>query len=217
LITGQPVESLPDELRYRAAPEATVAAVEFLRQQGGAGATRLIGIHAACNTLKNQQRRCWPAQRFGQLIQRLGAESAGTRFVLFEGPADAEINQAIFGNCGAQRSQVIVARMLPMRVVGALIRQCQLFVSNDSGLMHTAAACQVPCVSLFGPTNPVWVHPWKTKHTVVSTQLSCSPCFYYSSRPLSCPAHLDFQCMRDITLDQVLAAVEQQLGKPVTA
>jgi heptosyltransferase-2 len=107
-----------------------------------------------------------------------------------------------------------------MRVVAGLMRRCHIFLSNDSGLMHTAAACRMPCVSIFGPTNAVWMRPWNTPCVVVSRRLPCSPCFYYSCRPLLCPAGLNFACMRDLPVDMVYAAVQQLLAQtdvPLTA
>jgi len=84
-------------------------------------------------------------------------------------------------------------------------------LSNDSGLMHTAAACRVPCVSIYGATNPVWDGPWKTEVVVVSRHLPCSPCFYYSSRPLDCPAKLDYACVRELPVEDVEKAARQLL------
>lgn len=214
LLTGN--KNLPDELHYRNHADADVAAGDYLRAHGLDATLPLIGIHAACNSLKNHHRRCWPAFRFGEFIQQMHRDHPGARFLLFEGPADAAINDAVAAAIGDANGTVNVAKMLPMRVVAALIRRCQLFVSNDSGLMHTAAACQVPCVVIFGPTNPVWVHPWKTEHVVVSRQLPCSPCFHYSSRPLTCPARLDYACVRELPLADVLNAARRLYrGNPV--
>jgi heptosyltransferase-2 len=213
-LLGVEPAGLPDELCYRIHPEALDAADEFLKQHGLEQSSPLIGIHAGCNSLKNQNRRCWPAFRFGELIRQVQQDLPGARFVLFEGPTDGELNEAIIS---AAASDVAVAKMLPMRVVAALMTRCQLFVSNDSGLMHTAAACKVPCVSIFGPTNPTWVRPWKTRNAVVSRRLPCSPCFYYSSRPLSCPANLDFACVRELPLEMVKAAALELLRETPVA
>ena len=213
IITGRDAKTMSDDLHYISRSEADRAAEEFLcAQVRGKPIGPLIGIHAACNSLKNQHRRCWPARRFGRLIEQMAAGSPNLTFLLFEGPDDAEINKLILANVTTHRDRVIVASSLPMRVVGALMRHCQLFLSNDSGLMHAAAACRVPCVSIFGPTNPTWVHPWKTHSVIVSQHLPCSPCFYYSSRPLTCPANLDFACVREISVDEVFKAIQNLLA-----
>ncbi len=207
------VDALPDEFSYRIHPSAVTAADAYLKEHKLDQAAPLIGIHAACNSLKNQHCRCWPPIRLGEFIRRFREQTPGARFILFEGPSDQQMNEAVVVAAGPASGDIVVAKMLPLRLVAALVKRCHLFLSNDSGMMHTAAACKVPCASIFGPTNPAWVRPWKTQNIIVSRQLPCSPCFYYSSRPLVCPAHLDFACVRDIAVDDVLNAVQQLLAQ----
>jgi ADP-heptose:LPS heptosyltransferase len=207
LLTGKDVTELPDDLVFRTSSQSETAADEFMRGQGLLGASPLIGIHPSCNPLKNQQNRCWPPGHFVQFIERIAGRLSAARFLLFEGPQDARLAQQIRENAGS----VVAARMLPVGVVGALIRRCDLFVSNCSGLIHIAAACKVPTVGIYGPTNPVWDGPWKTESVVVSRHLPCSPCFYYSSRPLDCPARLDYACVRELPVDDVEKAALQLL------
>jgi heptosyltransferase-2 len=208
-LTGE--EALPDDLLFRHGVESTRAAEEFIRQHNLGEATPVIGIHPSCNALKNQQNRCWPPTQFVQFIERIGQQLPGARFILFEGPQDAQLAQLVHNH--AART-IIVARQLPVEVVGALIQRCDLFVSNCSGLIHIAAACKVPTVGIYGPTNPTWDKPWKTEAIVVTRGLPCSPCFYYSSRPLDCPAKLDYSCVRELPVEDVERAALQLL-KPV--
>ena len=207
ILSGQEAHSLSDELRYAIPPETIDSSHQFLKSHGLDQTPCLIGFHAGCNSLKNQQRRCWPAPRFAELINRLTEALPSARFILFEGPQDEAITREIQKHAKG----IVLAKSLPMRVVGALIRRCKLFVSNDSGLMHVAAACKIPCVVIFGPTNPAWVRPWKCPSILVSRHLPCSPCFYYSSRPLSCPAGLDYACVNELPVEDVKAAVLQLL------
>jgi heptosyltransferase-2 len=170
-------------------------------------AAPLVGVHPSCNPLKNQQKRCWPPTHFVQLIERLSRRFPNARFLLFEGPEDVQLAKLIRENAHS----ITVANQLPVGTVGALIRRCQLFVSNCSGLIHIAAACKVPTVGIYGPTNPTWDRPWKTEAIVVSRRLPCSPCFYYSSRPLDCVANLDYACVRELPVDDVERAALQLL------
>ncbi|HUJ09432.1 MAG TPA: glycosyltransferase family 9 protein [Verrucomicrobiae bacterium] len=209
-LRGEEMRALPDEMLLRSRPESVREAEEFLTAHGLEHATPLIGIHPSCNSLKNQQNRCWPPQHFVQFIESMSTQMPSARFLLFEGPSDARLAGMIRQNAHS----VTTARMLPLGIVGALIRRCQLFVGNDSGLLHVASACKVPCVAIFGPTNPTWVAPWKTRHVIVSRGLPCSPCFKYSSRPLSCPARLDYACVRELPLELVEAAARQLLQSP---
>jgi heptosyltransferase-2 len=207
LLTGTPAAELPRELWFKSTPESEKAAQGFLESHGLDRANPLIGLHPSCNPMKNQQRRCWPPSQFARFMERMVEIQPAARFVLFEGPQDEQVISAVHKKPGC----VAVARQLSIGAVAAVIRRCQLFVSNDSGLLHVASACKVPCVAIFGPTNPSWVAPWRTPHIIVSRGLPCSPCFRYSSRPLSCPAHLDYACVRELPLEAVEAAARQLL------
>ncbi|NQU09546.1 glycosyltransferase family 9 protein [bacterium] len=208
-LLGTTPEQLPDDLVFRYPPAAEAAAGEFLRTSGLRPGAPLIGIHASCHILKNQQNRCWPPGSFAELLQRLGRRVPGAQFFLLEGPSDAAVTGAI---CQIVPT-VPVARKLPMPVVRALIGQCDLFLCNLSGLMHIAAAARTPTVAIYGPTNPVWDHPWKTEHTIVNQHLPCSPCFRYGSRPLSCPAGLDYACVRELPVEMVEQATLELLER----
>jgi heptosyltransferase-2 len=103
----------------------------------------------------------------------------------------------------------------PIDVVGkttvaealALVSRCGLFLSNDSGLMHVAAALRVPQVALFGSTDPRKTAPLNDKAVVIHpNEIRCTPCF-----KSECPE--DLECMKAITVEEVAAAAEKLLRK----
>jgi heptosyltransferase-2 len=84
----------------------------------------------------------------------------------------------------------------------ALLRKALLFVGNDSGVMHLAAAAGIPLVALFGPQSPVKFGPWSKRARVIYTQFPCSPCrqkFFTECEPSprQKPA-----CIEAITVDE---------------
>jgi len=89
----------------------------------------------------------WPAERFAQLAARV---AAGRPWLLVEGPADRAAAAPLRALPG-----VVVAYGLPPRVLAALLRPAGVFVGNDSGVTHLAAASGAPTVALFGPSDPV--------------------------------------------------------------
>jgi heptosyltransferase I len=89
----------------------------------------------------------------------------------------------------------------------ALIRRAALVVTNDSGLMHIAAALGRPAISIFGPTNPVQVGPYGQPENVIRLDLPCSPCNY--RRLAQCPN--DHKCMRDLPVEMVMDRIREVL------
>jgi ADP-heptose:LPS heptosyltransferase len=82
----------------------------------------------------------------------------------------------------------------------ALVRRARLCVTNDSGSMHVAVAVGSPVVSVFGPTNPVWIGPYGRPHAVVQAELPCTSC--YLRRLRDCPN--DHKCMHEVTPAMVI-------------
>ena len=96
----------------------------------------------------------------------------------------------------------------------ALIKQCQLFVSNDSGLMHTATAMQIPTVGLFGPSDPARSAPYGKGHIIVRADLPCMPCkkyphYQYGDSYVQCVYDHEHKghCMQCLSVDQVYEAI----------
>ncbi|PYK24794.1 MAG: hypothetical protein DME52_10340 [Verrucomicrobia bacterium] len=91
--------------------------------------------------------------------------------------------------------------------LAALIQRAAVCVTNDSGAMHVAASLGKPMVSVFGPTNPIRVGPYRRPESVVRLDLPCSPCNY---RWLSqCP--FDHACMKQLTSGMVVERVREIL------
>lgn len=151
-----------------------------------------VGIHTGTSSFKGHRERRLPVQKFLELINSM----PDIDFFLFGTDEEKQENEFISKN--AKYGNVILIQNKPIRMVASIIKQMNAFVSNDSGLMHLAAAVGIPVVAIFGPTNPVWVRPWKVKHKIVRIELPCSPCFYYSPKPLKCVAGLDFKCLKEI-------------------
>jgi heptosyltransferase II len=93
-------------------------------------------------------------------------------------------------------------------VLTALLSQCRLLVTNDSGPMHLAAAVQTPVVALFGSTSPHWTGPLGKGHSLIYKNLDCSPCFQKT-----CP--IGYPCLKGITVDEVFQGIESRLSKKV--
>ena len=91
--------------------------------------------------------------------------------------------------------------------VAALIRRAAICVTNDSGPMHLAVALDRPVVSVFGPTDRIWIGPYGRPDAVLQASLPCSPCYL---RQLSrCPN--GHACMREVSAQAVIVRAESML------
>ena len=164
---------------------------------------RLVAFHTGSALFKNHLKRRWAPERFAQVADRLAAEK-DTTILLFGGKEDEEANDRCTKAMKTRPHSVTGCRFLES---AALLSRCQLLVTNDSALMHAAAALRVPTVAIFGPTNPTSVRPFEVRHRIVRKELSCSPCFFYSPRPLQCyRKEKDFACLNWIEADEVTDA-----------
>lgn len=118
---------------------------------------RFLAVHPGSGSaIKN-----WPPHRFAALV---GAHAPGKRWLLVSGPADEESVAPLSALPGAVR-----ARDLPLRVLGALLANAGLYVGNDSGVTHLAAAAGAPTLALFGPTDAKTWGPVGPRVEVVSS------------------------------------------------
>jgi ADP-heptose:LPS heptosyltransferase len=81
-------------------------------------------------------------------------------------------------------------------------------VTNDSGPMHLAVALDRPVVSIFGPSDSLWIGPYRRPDAVVSANVPCSPCYL---RKLSQCPH-EHACMRQVSSETVIERIETMLA-----
>jgi ADP-heptose:LPS heptosyltransferase len=168
--------------------------------------TRLLGIHAGCNTYKNQHRRRWPPDRFAELCSRVKGE-LGLTPLLFGGAADRSVNEAIKNGCAI----ATLVETPTIRDTAAVMQRCAAFVSNDSALGHLAGALDVPAVMIVGPTDPAEIGALGSVSRTVAASLPCAPCFRVSRRPLSCSHAIPFACTLSISVDTVFTEIASVL------
>jgi len=167
---------------------------ELLKTYGIEKEHLVIGINpgAAYGSAK-----CWLPERFSELATKLVQVNSNIRIVFFGSGEGVELVRQI---CRDLPSGVVnLAGATSLRELMAIIANCNLFLTNDSGPMHIADALEVPLVALFGSTDPVVTGPYR-QGQVIQKDVSCSPCF-----KRRCP--IDFPCMKKIETEDVYRAV----------
>jgi len=169
------------------------------------GGKFLIGFHAGSATFKGHTNKRWHYEKYAELARKLN-ERYDAISILFGTERDVNGHiQAIVPDITVIPEATNILESL------ALMEKCKLFVSNDTALMHLAAALKIPTVAVFAYTNQRELHPWKTQHVVVRKELDCSPCFFNSPRPVKCiwKGEEEFKCIKTIAVDEVIEAVEK--------
>jgi heptosyltransferase-2 len=173
-------------------------AEEFLVASGARQNSLRIAIGAGASY---GSAKCWPPSRFAELANRLRAQTDAD-VILFGTAREAAVTRAISSEL--HRPPVDLTEKTAIADLPPLLSQCHLFIGNDSGAMHVAAAVGLPVVAVFGPTDPRGTAPVTPRSTIVQQKPYCSPCFLRQ-----CPT--DHRCMRSITSEMVEAATKPWL------
>ncbi len=201
----QPYIFLTDEERRRAR--------NLLSSSFSDNKTPLVGINPGA-TYGSAKR--WLPERFADVIINTINDLNG-RVIIFGSPSEVEIAEEIQtlvrARCARPSTQnsKLETQILNMsgktglRELSALIAECDVFITNDSGPMHMASALLVPIVAIFGSTDKATTGPFGEGHKIIAKGLPCSPCM-----ERECPeGHLN--CMTSITADEVFDAVKEIL------
>lgn len=163
---------------------------ETLRAQGEKGDRPIVGVSPGA-TYGSAKR--WYPDRYARLCDKIYAFSKA-HILILGGAGEREIGNEVARLMKSPSTNL--CGNTDLRQAIALIERCQLFLTNDSGLMHVAAALDVPLIAVFGSTNPVTTGPCGSKSHVVRAPVACSPCL-----KTDCPT--DHRCMKEVTVDMV--------------
>jgi heptosyltransferase II len=145
----------------------------------------------------------WPPERFGALGAALQQEFRA-RLVLLGGPDERPVADEVKAHLPGPVLDLVGHTDL-RQALGVLSR-LKLLITNDSGLMHAAAALRVPLVAIFGSTDPVATGPFTAQATVLHHPLPCSPCFRRT-----CDLGNHYACLTAIEVAEALGAARRWL------
>jgi lipopolysaccharide heptosyltransferase II len=175
------------------APEDVQAVDRLLCSAGIRAEETLIALHSGAS----MQPKCWPPERFAELISRLSVLS-GVRLLLLGGPQDRLRTEQIVA--GMDAAPVVLTETTVMQQA-EVQRRCAVLVTADTGPMHLACATGTPVVALFGPTNPRDFGPGYVPGNVVIRKVAgCPDCSWERC------VHAN-RCMRAISAAEVAGIV----------
>ena len=169
----------------------------------GAGVTEMqlkVGLFPGAGW----QLREWMPERFASIGDRL-VQHFNAQVLIFGGPKDVELVNTV---CNLMNEPAIpFAGTLQIRQLAACIEKCDLFLTNDTGPMHIAAAVGTPTLALFGPGNHIRFQPLGDVHTIIRHDVPCSPCKQFTDK---CKDNI---CMKQITVDEVWGSISKILNR----
>ncbi len=148
--------------------------------------------------------KMWPIENFIELIKLIDKYLPDEVFLIF-GSKEEQMQSREFDKI----TDINIKNLTGILSLDELVRKignCNIFVTNDSGLMHIASACNVPIIAIFGPTVKEFGFYPRTKSIIVEKQLYCRPCHLHGGNFCK-EGH--FKCMKDITPQEVFCAFKK--------
>ena len=179
----------------------------YLRWQNIDPEKKVIGLHPGATW----PAKMWPAERFADLIDLLNAK-LGVQVVVTQGPKDREVVEKISRRAVGN---AVFLNVLPLRQLAAILSLLRVYVANDSGPMHIAAAVGTKTVGIFGPGEEnIWFpytppyYDLSAGHVALRKDVPCHPC------------HLDFcnregdgymECMKLLSVTEVFEEIRRRV------
>jgi len=192
------IRSDPQSLVMRLETSAKESAARILAEKGISINDTIIGVAPGARFGPAKR---WPAEYYFQLLRTIG-EDWNIKTAVFTGPADQEIARQLKEHAG--KNILFFDGVQSLTTVAALVARCTVLVSNDSGLIHIAAAVGTKTVGIYCSTSPVWTRPYGEGHIILSSDVPCRPCFNESCRDGS------YRCLHAVGVQDVVAAVHKQ-------
>lgn len=203
MLQGLGLQTGPDTLELHISEENLAWANNFVREKTSGQKKKIIGINpgAAYGPAK-----CWPAEKYAALGKQLCLDPE-VIVAVFGTRADHDAALIIQKEVNKNANVIDLTGRTSLGQALAMINVCNVFVTNDSGLMHVSAALKIPTVAIFGSTDHVATGPYSDNSSIVRTELDCSPCL-----ETHCPRK-HFRCMEDIHVEDVAEVVYTHLKK----
>ncbi|HKQ48658.1 MAG TPA: lipopolysaccharide heptosyltransferase II [Phycisphaerae bacterium] len=151
--------------------------------------------------------KCWPAEKYAALADQL-IDRYNARVVASLSPTERDIADRL-AETVRRRIEIFVSPPLGLGPLKALIRRCQLLITNDTGPRHFAAAFGVPVITIFGSSDPAWTETRFAKERIVKLHLDCQPCM-----ERVCPLK-HHHCMKLLEPELVLEKAAEFLSRPL--
>lgn len=179
-------------------PESERWVEELFKREGIKASDSLLALHPAASCPS----KVWPNERFAQVADKL-VQQYGFKVLVICGPKDLALAEGVIKQ---MRSLAInLSGKTSVSQLASVLKRCNLFISNDSGPVHIAAAVGTPVISIFGRNqaglSPARWGPTGKKDKILHKEVGCIECLAHNCVK-------EFTCLKAITVDDVVKAVE---------
>jgi heptosyltransferase-2 len=197
-----PPESMPDITLGMSSARKESARLR-LQAQGVDFTRTMVGVNPGA--FYGSAKR-WPVARYAAVLDRL-IDERQVSVAIFGSPNEVKIAESI--RAAMRRQPAILSGRTELSELIAMIACCDLFLTNDSGPMHLAAALRVPTLAIFGSTDEVATGPMSPAAVVLNKRVECSPCLLRE-----CP--IDHRCMTRLSSEEVVQQALRMIDAPRT-
>jgi len=159
---------------------------------------RCIGIHPS----SKWKQKVWNKDKFIELIKKISETNSTYTFKVFLGPDD---NVDSWDNIDVSGIEIVKNKTITEIV--PILKDLELLISNDNGIMHLAAYLGIKVVGIFGMSDPIQWHAINNRENVVETRMDCAPCNKLGTMKR---CH-NYECIKRITVEDVFSKVERCL------
>ncbi|MFQ5686768.1 MAG: glycosyltransferase family 9 protein [Candidatus Scalindua sp.] len=177
---------------------------EYLTSQGFKDRDKIIGFHPGSGISQKWKR--WPAPYYSELINMIDSEWKVSVLIFGDHNEDGMISDILSGINGSVKALKITDKTLMESA--ALIDLCQAFIGNDSGLMHIAAANNVPTFCIAGPTDIKKTAPYGPDSHIVYSNLECLFCYNFNTVNFKCPQNIPYKCLNELYPKEVYKQIQ---------
>lgn len=189
------IESREPSVQLDVSPARQTSAREMLRRAGAHHIDEHRPIVALCPGSTNSRAKRWPANSFAQVADSL-IDRANADVVLIGASSELDVSQQVAARM--RYNPIVLTGQTSLAETVALLSITDVFITNDTGPAHIAAALDRPTLVIFGPTNPATTRPFSAQAEIVRRPPMCAPCMLRD-----CP--IDHRCMTAITPEEIFA------------
>ena len=176
---------------------------DILKENGMSGGSVCVAINPGASCASKR----WKAEKFAEVGNAL-IEKYGVKVVVLSGEADKELGDKV--SALLNEKCLNLSGKTSVADIASVLRRVKLFISNDSGPVHISCAVGTPVVAIFGRSDrglsPKRWGPTGKRDVVLHKDVGCDECLAHNCK-------LGFKCLEAVTVDSVLAAAKQILGK----